>query len=489
MAKRASSFELALDHRPQQMTIARWLYDQLRRAILDQRLRPGTRLPATRDFARQYGVSRGTVVTVFERLQDEGYFCGRPGAGTRVTELPSKNLPRNARPRVQIKELPEAVRGLPSSQPPLPFRPYEPALAEFPTEIWARLAGSRMRRASTSLLAACDVRGYQPLRVAISAYLGSSRGVNCSPDQIVIVSGIQQALDLLARLFIRPGETVWMEDPGYFGALAAFRNAGARIVPVPVDECGIEVSTGQKLCNRAKLAYVTPAHQFPLCVTMTLERRLALLAWARRTGALIIEDDYDSEYRFAGQPVPALQGLDKRGSVIFLGSFNKILFPSLRLGYAVLPPALLVPLLNLRRGADFYPSIVNQAILSDFVIEGHLARHIRRMRGIYANRLGALQDAAQVYLKGLLEISPIQAGLNTAGFLRNGMTSRHAETVAADGGVEVLGFHRFTVGKKNLNGLLVGFAAFSEREIKRGAIALATALERRSVAAPRLDAD
>jgi GntR family transcriptional regulator/MocR family aminotransferase len=480
MAKRISSLELAIQDRPARIALSRWLYDEFRRAILDRRLSPGTRLPATRDLAHQYGISRGTVVAVFEQLQAEGYLVGRPGAGTRVNALPSRNASAKAGPLPKIRALPAALRGLPNANPARPFRPYQPALAEFPIDIWARVAGRSLRRAPTSLLAEADPRGYAPLREAIAAYLGSSRGVNCSPDQIVIVSGVQQGLDLVARVLIKPGNSVFVEDPGYFGATAAFRNVGAKIIPVPVDEHGLDILAARKLSPRAKAAYVTPGHQFPLGMSMPVERRLSLLSWAAEAGAFIIEDDYDSEYRFEGRPIPALQGLDKRGSVIFLGSFSKVLFPALRLGYLVLPSRLLDPVLALRVAVDFYPPALIQATLCDFMTAGHLGRYIRKMREMSATRLGALKDAARRYLAGLLDISNVRAGLSTVGFLQNGMSGRNAERAAAERGIEVLGLHRFALQAKSTEGLLIGFAAFTEHEIKQAVVNLAAALERRA---------
>jgi len=267
-----------------------------------------------------------------------------------------------------------------------------------------------------------------------------------------------------------------MEDPGYFGAAAAFRTAGARITPIPVDENGLVVSKG-KFLNRVRAVYVTPAHQFPLGVTMSLERRLELLGWARAAGVFVIEDDYDSEYRFEGKPIPSLQALDRSGSVVLLGSFSKVLFPSLRLGYMVAPHELVERVLALRVSVDLFPSNVNQAILCDFIAEGHFGRHIRRMREMYAARLAALQDAARKYLTGLLEISPIRAGLSTAGFLANGINSPEAEGRATKFGVEVLGLHRFTIGRSTpREGLLLGFAAFKEDQIRKGVATLAAAL-------------
>jgi GntR family transcriptional regulator/MocR family aminotransferase len=260
--KDASSFDLALNERPRQATLTHWLYGELRRAILGRRLQPGTRLPATRDFAQQYNVSRGTVVTAFEQLQAEGYLVGMVGAGTWVNERLPEHLLARKMAEVQVRKLPGPVPVWALSRPARPFRPYEPAISEFPIEIWARVAGRRLRRASTSLLAGGDPRGYGPLREAVAGYLGSSRGVNCSPDQIVIVSGVQQGLDLLARFLVKPGEAVGMEDPGYFGATAAFRNAGAKIIPMPVDEHGVVISKGKHLYSPIKAAYLTPAHRF-----------------------------------------------------------------------------------------------------------------------------------------------------------------------------------------------------------------------------------
>jgi len=485
MPKGASSLELTLNERPPHLALTRWLHDELRRAVLDGRLRPGTRLPATRDFAVQYGVSRGTAVTVFEQLLSEGYLRSQVGAGTWINERLPPNLLGPRKPPAALWIRPARLTRLTFPHPARPFRAHEPALAEFPAEVWARVASRRLRLVSSSLLAGGDARGHGPLRAAIAGYVGASRGVNCSPEQIVIVSGVQQALDLLARLLLKPGDAVWVEDPGYFGAVTAFNNVGAKIIAVPVDEEGISVAKGKRLSPHAKGAYVTPAHQFPLGMTMSLERRLALLAWAHESRAFLIEDDYDSEFRFEGRPVPSLQGLDKGESVILLGTFNKFLFPSLRLGYVVLPSALVDPFLAYRYGTDLHPAGLDQAILCDFIVEGHMGRHIRRMRDLYASRLAALQEGGRRYLRGLLEISPVRVGLYTAGFLNNGMSSGQAETRAADRGIETIALDRFTLKRSDVHGLLLGFAAFDERQIRRGLEGLAAALERGAAGAVR----
>lgn len=483
MSKAISSFELTLKSRSRQQTLTNWLYGELRSAILEGRLAPGARLPASRDFASQYELSRGTVVSVLERLQTEGYVTSRVGFGTWVNRV---EAPRPAR---QTNTTPAYIRRVVSphkrSQPWVdqafvkgirPFRIGAPAINEFPSEVWGRIAANRARNFRSWLKKEADRRGYRPLRDAIAEYLRTSRGVRCTAEQIVLVSGIQQALDLLARLLLKKGDPIWMEDPGYFGARIAFDNVGARLVAVPVNEEGLSVSSGIKICPDARGVYVTPAHQFPLGATMSLERRMALLSWASRAGAFVIEDDYDSEYRFEGPPVPALQSLDNHSSVIFIGSFSKTLFPALRVGYVVLPAPLVDPFVALRYRTDFRNSSFDQAVLCDFIVDGHLARHLRRMRILYAERLEALIEGAKQHLGGLLEISNVRAGLYTIGYLKNGMSSRQAEKLAAAQDVEVLAVDRCTLRCPDPNALLLGFGGFDEHAIRQGLIRLAKAL-------------
>ncbi len=357
-----------------------------------------------------------------------------------------------------------------------PFGMRNPALAEFPAKVWARIAAKRARAFRSWLNEDDDGAGYRPLREAVAHYLGSSRGVRCTADEVVIVSGVQQALDLLARLLLVPGDPVWMEDPGYFGSAIALQRAGARLIPVPLDEHGLSVSAGMKLCPQARGVFLTPAHQFPLGVTMPLSRRMEVLEWAANTGAFVIEDDYDSEYRFCGQPIPAMQGLDRNDNVIFIGTFTKLLFPSLRLGYMVLPSALVGTCVKFRRGAELRMVGLDQAILCDFIVDGHLGRHLRRMRELYATRLEALQDGGRRYLKGLLDISDTQAGLYTAAYLRNRMTSRQAETAALANNVNTKALDRFTLQQPDPRGLLLGFASFDEKTIRQGLVRLTEAL-------------
>lgn len=485
MPKALSSYELTLRDRSPHQTLANWLYGELRLAILERRLRAGSRLPASRDFSKQYGISRGTVVSVFERLQAEGYISCRVGSGTWVNPVdPVQPLSAtNSKQPFYIHRIasgyarPKALAALTSPDGTRPFCMRDPAVAEFPAGLWARLAARRARGFRSWLQTEDDGRGYRPLRRAIADYLNLSRGVRCSSDQVMLVSGVQQALDLLARFLLKPAEPVWMEDPGYFGAMIAFAAAGANIIPVPVDADGISLVAGQKIYPRANGVYLTPGHQFPLGMTMSLERRLAVLRWASRAGAFVIEDDYDSEFRFEGRPVPAMQSLDCGSNVIFVGSFNKLLFPSLRIGYMVLPASLADYFVAFRSRLDFHNLHLDQAVLCDFIVDGHFGRHLRRMRDLYGNRLARLIEESNRYLGGLLHISGVRAGLYTAGLLRNGMSSREAEKAAVAKGVEVLALDRFTIQRLDPKGLLLGFAAFDESAIRAGVTKLADALE------------
>jgi GntR family transcriptional regulator/MocR family aminotransferase len=350
---------------------------------------------------------------------------------------------------------------------------YEPAIDLLPLREWSRIAGRHLNRAQPSVLLGRDRLGFSPLRKAIASYLGSSRGVACDPDQIFILSGVQQCLDVIARVLLKPGRGAWVEDPGYFGALLAFQNAGAKILPVPVDEEGLNPS---KARGKGKVAYVTPAHQFPTGVTMSARRRLDVLSWARRSGCYLIEDDYDSEYRFGSAPVPCLKSFDDTENVILVGSFNKLMFSALRIGYIVAPPALVAPLAALRYAIDLNTFGVEQAILADFIEDGALGRHLRRMREAYGNRFAALQESCRIYLNGALELSNCPAGLFVPAMLRNGMNSQQAEQAALEQGIESLGIHRFALRSKDRNGILLGFGAFEEKRIRAGVITLAKAL-------------
>ncbi|HZO53979.1 MAG TPA: PLP-dependent aminotransferase family protein [Bryobacteraceae bacterium] len=450
------------------------LYEELRKGIRSGLLASGSALPPTRVLAAEYGLSRGTVVAVYEQLRAEGYVRSHGGAGTFVNVwLPEDLLEAGTRGG----SLPPAAK-IPAKARPAarPFRSQEPAMDEFPMKIWAALAGRRLRRGERELMEPGDPGGYGPLREAVRQYIGSSRGVYCQTSQVVIVSGIQQALDLCARLLLRPGDEAWVEDPGYPSAARAFARAGATVRGVPVDSLGVRIEEAVRLCPSAKLAYVTPAHQFPLGPTMPAARRLDLLRWARESGARIIEDDYDSEFRYEGRPVPAMQGLDRQGLVVYMGTFNKVLFPGLRLAYVVLPESLTEIFLRLRTECDLYAPVFSQMVLTDFIAEGHFMRHLRRLREIYARRLEALEQACARHLQGLVRLPKVQAGLHTPAYVQGRWTSETAEKACFDVGLECYGLHRFAVEHKAPEGFLLGFGAFTERRLATAVQKLAAVL-------------
>jgi GntR family transcriptional regulator/MocR family aminotransferase len=489
MSKRTTTFDLTLPPRSPDTPAYRWLCAVLRNEILEGRLRPGARLPATRDLAQQHGLSRGTIVGAFEQLKSEGYIEGSVGSGTYVNKILPEELlqvPRKAsvKPAVhrppprQISDFSKRVTLFPAcafASPVRAFRANQPALDLFPTTLWAQVAARRLRGSTPGFLLGCGAMGYRPLQEALADYLTTSRGVKCVPDQIMVVSGVQEALDLVGRVFLNPGDRVAMENPGYLGAALVFEALGAKIAPVRVDDEGMEVPAPQ--LKDIRLTYITPAHQFPLGIGMSLCRRLELLKWARNSGSMIFEDDYDSEFRYSGRPVPALQGLDQDGVVLFAGSLSKVLFPSIRMGYLVVPPDLVDYFAAARSVTSRHAPLPEQAILADFMTEGHFGRHIRRMREVYAERRCVLLENARERLAGLVDIDGVEAGLQTAGYLRAGIKGEAAVEAAAKREVEVLSLSRYCRGRVEREGLKLGFAASNPTEIRRGVRELAAALE------------
>jgi GntR family transcriptional regulator / MocR family aminotransferase len=471
-------------------SLYRWIYEELRSAILDGRLRPGSRLPATRDLATSYRVSRPTIVTAFEQLKAEGYVEGRTGSGTYVSKILPEQLLQVHGPEQQRKVSPRravlsayAHRLHPFFSPIAKrtvraFRANQPALNAFPAALWAQVANRRLRRVSAGLLAGGEALGYRPLRDAVAEYLNTSRGVKCTADQVLIVSGAQEALDRSGRLLLDAGDAVWMEQPGYPGAVRVFEALGAKICRVSVDEEGLNPEIGLQRCRRARLVYVTPAHQYPLGVTMTLRRRLALLESAKRSGAMIFEDDYDSEYRYSGRPIPALQGLDRSEVVLFAGSFSAVLFPSLRLGYLVVPDSMVDVFAAAGSVSTHHPPLLEQAVLCDFITGGYFARHIRRMRELYAERLNVLMESARGELAEFLDISNVEAGLQTIGWLKGRLKAETAASAAAESDVEAIPLNRYAWGHARREGLVLGFAAVDPTEIRRGVDRLSRVLHR-----------
>jgi GntR family transcriptional regulator/MocR family aminotransferase len=469
----------------------RQLYDSLRRAILSGQLAPGTRLQSSREIAKELKVSRNTVVNAFEQLLAEGYLEGHVGSGTYVSRaLPeellnvktiARSIAHSAGRRAGLSRRGKLFEAFTMMVPRTaeklrPFQSGVPALDSFPFDTWSKLASRNWKRPPNILLGYGEPQGHGPLRQSIAAYLGVARAVRCTPEQVIIVDGAQMAFDLIARVLLDPGDAAWMEEPGYIGARAALLAAGARLVNVPVDAEGLSVSAGAKLEPRARLIYVTPSHQFPLGMTMSLPRRLALLEWASRAGAWVMEDDFDSEYRYEGRPVASLQGLDTDGRVVYIGTFSKFLFPSLRLGYIVAPTDLVEAFISARAMLGRHSPSVEQAILTDFIEEGHFGRHIRRMRTLYAERQRFLIEALDRECAGLLEVEPLAAGIQLVAWLTEELDDKEVVHEAARRGVEVRAMSNFYAGKPPRAGLELGYAAFNRSEIRRGAQQLAHAI-------------
>ncbi len=488
MPKLATAFELTLPPREAGLPAYRWLYGALRTEILEGRLRPGARLPATRDLAGRYALSRGTVVTAFEQLRSEGYIAGTVGSGSYVSKVlpddlltvarqtPSRPAARPAARRLSAYANRVASLEGTDTRPVRAFRANLPAVDLFPATLWAQVMARRWRKASAKLLLGCDPLGYVPLREAVADYLNTARGTKCTLDQVLIVSGMQEAFDLVTRLVVNPGDRVGVETPGYPSAFNVFAAAGAKIVALPIDDEGVKVpgATARDL----RIVYVTPAHQCPTGITMSLPRRLALLEWARRARTLIFEDDYDSEYRYSGRPIPTLQGLDNDGLVLLAGTFSKVLFSSLRLGYLVVPPDLIDLVTAAKSLSSRHTHLLEQAVLCDFMTEGHFGRHLRRMREAYAERLGVLVEEANAHLDGVLTISRVEAGLQTVGWLREGLDAEAVAKAASAHNLEVVPLSRYgSSGRAASRGLQLGFACLDPREIRRGVRDLAVVLE------------
>jgi GntR family transcriptional regulator/MocR family aminotransferase len=471
------------------------LYTHLQTAILTGDLKPGTRLPSTRALAIQLNVSRNTVLNAYQQLIAEGYLDGMVGNGTFVAQI----VPDHLLTSPQLKDLVETSLAEPdtprfseqvtlqltaprmpmatpdpSGVSPRPFRFGVPALRAFPYKLWSRLLIRRARHPPASAFPYQHAAGYLPLREAIAADAMVSRGVHCTPEQIIIVSGAQGGLDLAARLLINAGDPVWMEDPGYLKARGAFLGSGAKIIPVPVDQEGLVVEAGIARAPQARLVYLTPSHQFPLGVTLSLARRMALLDWARRADAYILEDDYDSEYHYTRRPLPALQGLDHHGRVIYIGTFSKVLFPALRLGYLILPPHLVEAFRTVRNLIDTHPPVLEQAVLADFIVEGHFTRHLRKMRSLYAKRRAALLEAAREIN---LEIHPPEAGMHCIAWLPEGMDALSLAREATNQGIDIAPVSKFSIEPLAQNGIILGYSDYSVEQIQDGIRRLAMAMD------------
>lgn len=485
-----------------QAPLAEQIATGIREAVERGALATGDRLPSSRGLALEVGVARNTVVAAYLRLQAEGYLESRPGGSVRVAARaaqaprlvaapearrpPSPLLPApHLAPLVaMVTERPPLVR---AGSVPRAFRPSVPAMDLFPVELWGRLLSRTWRRASLQMLGYGDAMGFRPLRESVVRHLRAGRGIACEVDQVMITQGSLQALEFAARVLVSPGDVAWVEDPGFLWGRGALVAAGARIQAVPVDGEGMTVPR----LPAARVALVTPARQLPLGVQMSLARRRQLLATAAASGMAIIEDDYDAAFSFADEPLPPLAALDRRGLVLHAGTFSKQLYPALRLGYLVLPPELVDAASALRHASDFHPPILEQATLEAFIREGHLDRHLRRMRTRYQDRYRLLADRLQARAAGLLELQVATGGMNVIAWLPPGTSDTACAWLLAEAGVDVLPVSSMTIERELRPGLLLGFGGLREDEIIAGVDALVAALHRqplpRRVGEPRRD--
>lgn len=454
------------------------IYRQIRAAILDGRLPAGERLPSTRDLAAQLGVSRKTTLDVFERLLAESFLLSKPGHGTFVADGPQRMpqtqpAPQQAQPSPLWQAMPPALALQPRSTHPHDFMGGVTDKTRFPFEPWRRCMNHALRLQARGRGAYHDPAGEQELRLAISRYLGFNRAVASQWQDVIVTQGAQQALDLLARVVLQPGDIVAMEEPGYPPARACFTAMGARVVSVPVDAHGMVVDA---LPAQARLVYVTPSHQFPLGMPLSLDRRIALLEWAQRTGAVIAEDDYDGEFRFEGRPLDALKSLDRAGLVAYVGTFSKTIFPELRVGYLVPPQSLYGALVKAKQLVDWHSASLTQAALARFMLDGDFARHLRRSHKLYEARRAMLIR----HLTGPLApwFTPIlaMAGIHMTALLKPGIDE--AAVIACGDAVQIglYGTQRFYAASPPQPALLFGYGEIDVAQIDESLTRLATAL-------------
>ncbi|MEJ1929926.1 PLP-dependent aminotransferase family protein [Nostoc sp. NIES-2111] len=470
----------------------RQVYEELRQAILAGRLRPGERLPSTRSLAQLLEVSRATITQSYDLLLSEGYLETIVGSGTFVCRqlpddllsaapIPSKLQPANSSVSLSAYGASLSDKAFlrpPKSEVEISFTYGRPAFDQFPIDLWRKLLSRHCHSQTDVLDYTYDSQGYQPLREAIAAYISRSRAVKCHAEQIIIVGGSQQGIDLITRLLIDRGDWIAVEEPGYLGARRAFLSQGASLYPVSVDQSGLVVSELTKnIIPPIKLVYVTPSHQFPTGAVLSLPRRLELLAWAQKTGTMIIEDDYDSEYRYGERPIPALQGLDQGGSVIYVGTFSKVLFPALRLGYLVLPENLVYVFARAKWLADRQCSLLEQYALTDFITEGHLERHIRRMRSLYDQRRQTLVNSLFSHFGDRVKILGENAGMHLMVKIDTHLSDDEVIQLAAIAGVGIQAAYPQYLKDSPGHEFILGYAELNEQQIHQGVKRLSKALE------------
>jgi GntR family transcriptional regulator/MocR family aminotransferase len=453
------------------------IYDAYRTAIINRTLRPGQRVPSTRMLSQDLAVSRIPVLNAYAQLLAEGYFESRVGAGTVVsTSLPDQVVPAESRVAAHATRAHASRRPISKRLAPLQFDSdtawrgwgafgvSQVAFEHFPFPIWNKLVVRHARNVCATSLDYGSPMGAKKLRQAIADYLRTARGVRCDAEQIMIVSGSQQGVEVAARVLLDSGDPVWMEEPGYRFARSAFTFKGCQIVPVPVDHEGLNVAAGIKLCRKPKVAMVTPSHHYPLGVTMSASRRMQLLAWAEKVGSWIIEDDYDSEYRYESTPISSLQGMDNNERVIYLGTFSKVLFPSLRIGYLVIPPDLVDSFAAARVAMDIAPAGFHQGVLADFIEQGHFSRHLRRMRLVYAERRSVLKESIRKELGSAARVIGTESGMHLSVMIE-GIHDREIAQLAAQENLWLVPLSSSYLSSSPRQGFILGFGSTPPEQI------------------------
>ncbi len=477
------------------LPIYRQIYESIRQNILEGRAAPGTRLPASRRLAESLGISRMTVINAYDQLLAEGYLEGKQGSGTFVaSKLPEEFLRVPKAGDARSKTKPEHrklslsnfgeticrnVEQIASNHSPtvaVPFQHSLIAVEEFPFDLWAKISQRHLKYSYRHIGGYGDPRGYEPLREAIAHHLRSTRGVQCEDEQVLITAGTQQAVFLIAKILANADTKVWLEDPCHRGASDVMMAFGLDTSSIPVDDEGFDIEGAKRSGEKARLIYVTPSRQFPLGMTMSLQRRLSLLEWAQENEAWVIEDDYDSEFRYFGRPLPALQGLDRGERVLYVGTFSKTVFPGLRLGCLVVPPDLVDVFAAARALNDLHAPITDQMVLADFIAEGHFERHVRRMRTLYRDRQAVLIEQIGKRLGGLIEAVRSDAGMHVIGWLPDGADDFAISQKALAHGLRAGPVSQYFAQKPERGGLMLGYTGFNERQIRDGVKKLATIL-------------
>lgn len=494
MARRPSAFTPVITlERKRSQSLSYQIYRDIRNAITRGSLRAGQRVPSSRALSSELNTSRIPILSAYAQLLAEGYFETRQGSGTFIRRELPESLMQCSRPTAGSLRKGSGARHVAKrallfpSQDAMPWRGglgafgvHQPAFEEFPFAIWSRLVMHHSKGPSARAIHCIDPTGSKRLREALCEYLGTARAVQAEPEQIMIVSGSQQALQITANVLLDPGAPVWMEEPGYRLARNVFAGAGCRIIPVPVDDEGLNVAAGVKHCPNARVAYVTPSHQYPLGSTMSAGRRMQLLNWAQSRSAWIIEDDYDSEYRFETPPVASLQGLDTNARVIYIGTFSKVLFASLRLGYIVIPPDLVERFAAVRYAMDIFPPYLFQEVIADFIYEGHFSRHIRRMRLLYEERRRKLVELLTSSCGNMLEIKGSAAGMHLTTVFRSHRDDVGIAQRAAALNLWLWPLSTSYMTKNSRSGLVLGYGNVAVQAIPRAVSKLRSVLGQRA---------